>query len=134
MVNHFEHQVPKGTVQKIIKNRPKGFVIVCCVKTIGQIERWAKRAKPDYILYEPPELIGSSELSVATAKPESIKRAVEACGEVPLIVGAGVKSREDVEVSLKLGAMGVGLASGFVLSSEPKKVLEEIVNGFDGII
>lgn len=134
LINHSEKQKPRGTVLKIIGQKPEGFTIVCCVKSVGQIERWVAKAKPDYILYEPPELIGSSTESVATAAPKSIKNAVAAAGGVPLIVGAGVKSRKDVEVALKMGAMGVGLASGFVLSQNPKQVLEEIGAGFNGIL
>lgn len=133
MVNHFEHQISKGTALKIIKNKPSNFEIMCCAKTVGQIERWISGAKPDHILYEPPELIGSSTDSVAS-KPDSIKRAVEMAGEVPLMVGAGVKSSADVKVSLKMGAKSVGLASGFVLSKDPKRVLEDIASGFNGII
>lgn len=134
LVNHFEHQGKRGTIQKIIKNRPKGFEVACCVKSVGQIERWVAKAKPDYILYEPPELIGSNDKSVASENPKSIEKAVELSRGVPIMVGAGVKSRQDVEISLKLGAKAVGLASGLVLSENPKKVLEEIVAGFDVII
>lgn len=129
LLNHSEHQIPKGTVLKILKNKPTGFEIICCVKNVGQIESWVAKAKPDYILYEPPELIGSTTDSVAS-KPQSIKHAVEACGNIPLMVGAGVKSRQDVIISLKMGAKSVGLASGFVLSANPKAVLEDIVSGF----
>ena len=130
LINHFEHQIAKGTVLKIIKNKPTGFEIAGCVKSVGQIKEWAARAKPDYIFYEPPELIASKETSVATTKPDSIKKAVEDSGEIPLIVGAGVKSREDVEISLKMGAKAVGLASAFVLGKDPKGVLEGIASGF----
>jgi len=129
LLNHSEHQIPKGTVLKIIKNKPRGFEIMCCVKNVGQIESWVAKAKPDYILYEPPELIGSPTDSVAS-KPESIKKAVMLSGNIPLMVGAGVKNKQDVIVALKMGAKSVGLSSGFVLSQDPKSVLEDIVNGF----
>lgn len=130
LLNHSEHQIPKGTVLKILKNKPKDFEIMCCVKNVGQIESWVAKAKPDYILYEPPELIGSPTDSVAS-KPESIKKAVKLSGNIPLMVGAGVKNHQDVTISLKMGAKSVGLASGFVLSSDPKSVLEDIVSGFE---
>ncbi len=133
LINHFEHQVPKGKVLKIIQNKPKGFEIACCVKTVGQIEKWAAKSKADYIFFEPPELIGNSKESVAT-RPDSIKKAVELCGKIPLIVGAGIKSKEDVEISLKMGAKSVGLASSFVLSNKPKLTLETIAGGFNDII
>jgi len=129
LINHFEHQIPRGTVQKIIKNKPNGFEIMCCVKSLGQIEKWAVKAKPDWMFYEPPDLIGSSKESVAT-RPESIKNAVVLCGKIPLMVGAGIKSRKDVEVSLKMGAKAIGLASAWVLGPNPKELLESLAEGF----
>ncbi len=130
LLNHSEHQKPKGTVLKIIKSKPDGFELMCCVKSTGQIESWANAAKPDWILYEPPELIASKDKSVATEKPEVISNAAKLAKDCKLIVGAGVKSKKDVEVSLKMGAVGVGLSSAFVLSSNPKELLEEIADGF----
>lgn len=132
LLNHYECQIPKGKILKIIGNKPDGFKIMLCVKSLGQIEKWARNCKADYILYEPPELIASKEASVATAKSESIKKAVELAGSIPLIVGAGIKSKEDVEVSLKLGAVGVGLSSAFVLAKDPINVLNDIISGFGG--
>lgn len=129
LVNHYEHQVPKGKVMGIAKNRPEGFGLICCVKSTGQIERWARKTGVDFILFEPPELIGSSTDSVAS-KPESIKKSVDLAGTVPIMVGAGVKSKEDVLVSLKMGAKAVGLASNFVLAKDPKAVLLDIARGF----
>lgn len=129
LVNHSEHQLPRGEILQIIKAKPKGFKIVCCAKTLGQIEKWIAKAKPDYILYEPPELIASKDKSVATEKPELIKNAVSLCNGVPLIVGAGVKSKDDALISLKMGAKGVMLSSAFVLSENSKEVLGSIVNG-----
>lgn len=128
LLNHSENEKPKGTVQKIIKNKPKDFAIMTCAKSVGQID-WINRAKPDYILYEPPELIGSPTDSVAS-RPESIKKAVEKSTNCQLIVGAGVKSAKDVKVAIDLGAKGVGLASAFVLGKNPKEVLEDIAKGF----
>lgn len=133
LLNHSEHQIPQGTARKIIKNKPDNFSIVCCAKSIGQIKTWVAKAKPDYILYEPPELIASPTDSVAS-RPDSIKNALIACASVPLLVGAGIKSRLDVTTSLKMGARGVGLASAFVLSDDPQSLLQDIVSGFDAII
>lgn len=134
LINHSEHRIPKGKIAKIIKNKPKDFEIMCCVSSVGQIKQWTNKLKPDWILYEPPELIASPDKSVATENSEMIKAAVLATNSSKLLVGAGVKSREDVKISLKLGASGVGLSSAFVLNLEPKKVLEEIASAFDAII
>lgn len=134
LVNHSEQQLPRGTVQKIIKNKPEGFELMCCVKSIGQIERWVAKAKPDWILYEPPELIANKDKSIATEEPKIIKNAVEMAKGIKLIAGAGVKNKQDVEVSLKMGAKGVVLSSAVVLANNPKEVLEEIAKGFNVII
>ncbi|MFA6519069.1 MAG: triose-phosphate isomerase [Candidatus Shapirobacteria bacterium] len=130
LINHSERQIAKGTVLKILKNRPKGFEIMCCAKSRGQIEKWVDKAKPDWILFEPPELIASKDKSVATENPEMIKRVAELVKNSKLMVGAGVKNRKDVEISLKMGAKGVGLSSAFVLASNPREVLEEIAEGY----
>ncbi len=85
---------------------------------------------PDYIGYEPPELIASKDTSVAKAKPEIIKAVVDVIPEIPIIVGAGVKDQNDVRVSLQLGAKGVALASAVILAEDPKLVLIDLAKGF----
>lgn len=133
LINHSECRLKKGTVQKIIANKPENFKIVCCAHSLSQIS-WIKKSNPDYILYEPPELIASPDKSVASEKADSIKNAVALASPVPLIVGAGIKSTEDVRVSRSMGAIGVALASAFVLSDNPKELLIKLLAGFDDII
>ena len=133
LINHSEHRLKKGTIQKILANKPENFKIVCCAHSLGQIP-WIKKSNPDYILYEPPELIASPDKSVATEKADSIKNAVALASPIPLIVGAGIKSTEDVRVSCKMGAIGICLSSAFVLSENPKEFLIKLLEGFDDII
>lgn len=87
---------------------------------------------PDFVSYEPPELVGSKTTSVAEAQPEIIEKAVNIAHDarIPLIVGAGIKSREDVKVSVSLGADGVAVASDIVKSHDPKKETLELLEGF----
>jgi len=87
---------------------------------------------PTYASYEPPELIGSKEISVAQAHPDIISEAWEICKSagVPLIVGAGVHSRDDVKKSLELGAVGVALATDVVAAADPRAELMDLVEGF----
>src|SRR3990167_3945844 len=87
---------------------------------------------PNFVAYEPPELIGSTSVSVAQAQPEIISQAHEisnAAG-IPLIVGAGVHSQEDVRKSLELGAVGVAVATDIVKAEDPGKELLDLVEGF----
>ncbi|MFZ5365885.1 MAG: triose-phosphate isomerase [Patescibacteria group bacterium] len=134
LLNHAEHQIPPGTVKQIIKRAKgeerseKNFKVMVCCRTLGQAERLAK-LKPDFLAYEPPELIGSQEKSVASEKPEIIKKIVEMAG-IPVIVGAGIHSQEDVRISLKMGAKGILVSTDVVKALDQKKELEDLAKGF----
>ena len=130
ILNHSEHQIKPGTIKKILKKYPKKFKSVVCISSFGQTERWAKNIKPDMIAYEPKELIGNKEKSVATEKPEIIKKIVEKYPKIPILVGAGIHSKEDVIASLKLGAKGVLISSFIVKAKDPEKELTEIASVF----
>lgn len=136
LLNHSEHQIPPGTIKQVIKRRDqqfsnlaiKQFSIMVCCRTLGQARRLAK-LKPDFLAYEPPELIGG-DLAVSQAEPQIIERIVKAIPNIPIIVGAGIKSGKDVKRSLELGAKGVLVSSGIVLAKNPKKELEDLAKGF----
>ena len=130
LINHSEHRVKPGSIKKILKNWPKDFKSVVCISTLGQAQAWAKNIKPDMIAYEPRELIGSKDRSVATEKPEMIKKIVEKYSKIPVLVGAGIHSKEDVKISLKLGAKGVLISSFIVKAKDPEKELLEIASAF----
>jgi triosephosphate isomerase len=87
---------------------------------------------PTYVSYEPPEFIGSTTTSVAEAQPEIISKASEIAREfgLPLIVGAGIHSSNDVKTSLNLGAVGVAVATDIVKATDPKKELLDLTEGF----
>ena len=87
---------------------------------------------PTYLAYEPAELVGSSTVSVSTAKPEVIKEAAEVAklAGIPLIVGAGIRTADDVKKSLELGAVGFAVASSIVISSDPRTAILELIEGF----
>lgn len=139
ILNHAEHRIPPGTIKQVIKRirgagvvgkarEAGGFQVMVCCRTLGQVERLSK-LKPDFLAYEPPELIGG-EISVSQAKPEVIKRVVEKIPGLPIIVGAGIKSGQDVRKSLELGAVGVLVSSGIVLAKDQKEILSDLAEGF----
>lgn len=134
LINHSEHQLPPGTVKQIIarirnsqfvNSKINNFQSMVCCKTLGQMEKLVK-FKPDYIAYEIAELIGTKD-SIVEKAPKAIKHAVEICGEIPLIVGAGVHTKSDLDIAKKLGAKGVLISSAVVLAENPKKKLEELL-------
>jgi triosephosphate isomerase len=131
LLNHSEHQIPPGTVRQTLARCSKfnvqdsKFKVMVCCKTLGQMEKLVK-FEPDYLAYEIAELIGTTT-SICETVPRAIEHAVEICGQVPLIVGAGVHSKKDLKVARKLGAKGVLIASAVVLAKDPEKKLEELI-------
>lgn len=130
LLNHSEHKLTSGQLGEAI-NRAKHLDLTTTVLADSVAEaRAASLLYPDFVGYEPPELIASKETSVAKAKPSVIKDVVEGIPNTKVVVGAGVKDSEDVRVSLKLGAVGVVLASAVVKSDDPKKILLELAQAF----
>jgi len=129
LLNHSEHKMPleqlKETMTKI---GDMAFEVCLCADTSEEAKTMAELG-PDYVAYEPPELIGSTDKSVATEKPDVVEQVVKAMN-VPLLIGAGVKNAEDVRVGVKLGAKGVLLASGVVLAANPEEELRKLADGF----
>jgi triosephosphate isomerase len=128
LINHSEKRMPMEKIKVIVKRcRQLGFIAVVCAQDPDEVKKIAE-LKPNYIAYEPPELIGG-DISVSTAKPGVISESIQKAGGIPLIVGAGIKTAEDVRKSIKLGAVGVLAASGIVQSKDQEKALLEMVKG-----
>ena len=132
LVNHAECQMNWGEIEKTI-NRCKelGLTTVLCTADLASSEK-GSHLDPDMIAVEPPELIGG-DISVSTAKPEIISDTVEIVkkinSNISVLCGAGVKNQEDVSKAISLGSEGILLASGVVKSSEPRKVLLDLIKG-----
>ena len=132
LVNHAECQMNWEDIEATIgRCRELGLLTVLCTADAKATEKGA-HLNPDMLAVEPPELIGG-EISVSSAKPEVIRDSVSAVNqinpEIPVLCGAGVKDQADVSKALSLGSQGILLASGVVKSSEPRKVLIDLVQG-----
>lgn len=132
-LNHSEHKFDNfdslyTATEKAIAANLKTLVFA------GNLEELTKVSElgTTYVAYEPPEFIGSTTTSVASAQPEIIAKSAEIARSkgLPLIVGAGVHSMQDVKKSLELGAVGVAVATDIVKATDPKKELMDLVAGF----
>ena len=132
LVNHAECQMSWDEIEKTI-NRCKdlGLSTVLCTADLKSSEKGA-HLNPDMIAVEPPELIGG-DISVSTAKPEIISDTVKIVkkinSNISVLCGAGVKNQDDISKAISLGSQGILLASGVVKSSEPRKVLLDLIKG-----
>jgi len=130
ILNHSEHKLDFDVLASTVnKCKQAGLETLVFAASLEEAQKVAELS-PDWIGYEPPELIASKETSVARAKPEVIESVVKATPNIPILVGAGVKDKSDVEVSLRLGAKGVALSSALVLAQDQKQVLYDLLQGF----
>lgn len=128
LINHSEKRLQKEKIKKTVeKCRENNITTVVCAQTPEECEKYAN-FNPDYIAFEPPELIGG-DVSVSKSEPEVIEKAVEKTGEVSTLTGAGIKTREDVEKSIELGCEGVLVASGVIKSEDVEQEVLELCNG-----
>lgn len=132
-LNHSEHKFDnfdnlRAANEKAMSTNLKTLIFA------GDLEELKKVCglAPTYVAYEPSELVGSTTTSVAEAKPEIISQAAEIAKSfgLPLIVGAGIHSQEDVRKSVSLGAVGIAVATNIVKAEDPKKELLNLVGGF----
>lgn len=132
-LNHSEHKIiESGELQKsIVSAHAAGLQTLVFAADTTELQS-VLLSKPNYVSYEPPELVGSTSTSVSEAKPEIIKEAADLSNAVniPLIVGAGIHSAKDVSVAISLGAKGIAVATNIVKSPDPKQSLLELLTGF----
>lgn len=134
LINHSERPMaPEMAADAVVRCLEVGLKPVVCaasVEEIGEIKgRLGEDRGPDFYAYEPPELIGG-DVSVVEAEPGIVSEAVKISSPIPLLVGAGVHSSEDVEAALKLGAVGVLVSSDIVTAEDPVSEFRDIAEGF----
>lgn len=130
LINHSERRLKLEEIKKCVEiARKYGLISVCCSASVDESEKIAK-FNPDFIAYEPPELIGTG-IPVSQTKPEVVKKTVDVVKKInpgiKVLCGAGISKGEDVKKALELGTVGVIPASGIVKAEDPQKVLEDMV-------
>jgi triosephosphate isomerase (TIM) len=124
-LNHSEHRLDfkiiKATVARCKTLKLKTAIFAKDLKQAKKI----KKLKPDYLIIEPPELV-AGKTSVTKARPQLIKNIHKNLG-YKFIVGAGIKTNQDLVTAMTLGASGIALSSAITKSKNPKKKLKEIL-------
>ena len=118
----------KQTVERCSQLGLKTLVFASNLEELGIISSF----NPTLVAYEPPEFIGSTTASVTSAQPDIILKVVEIAKthNLPLIVGAGIHSKEDVKKSLELGATGIAVAKDILKAQNPREELLDLIEGF----
>jgi len=133
LLNHSEHPLNNRELVETIRMVRKVGLSTLIFASTPEVISEVKKLNPDYIAYEPPELIGAGVargVSIATAKPDTIPEAVKAARPIPLIIGAGIFQKEDITTGLNLGAAGAGVSSAIVTASQPTLVLDSLLSAY----
>ncbi len=130
MLNHSERRVRADEVDVVVKKAEKlGLVTVVCANT-PEVTAAMAALGPDMVAIEPPELIGTG-IPVSKAKPEvvlnSVKLVKKVNPSVKVLCGAGITTGDDVAAAIKLGTVGVLLASGVVKAKDWEKAIRDLV-------
>jgi len=131
LINHSEYNVSPDQIGKVIDMAQVHFpdYTVVCTPTYESTLELDQKFDPHKIAFEPPELIGG-DISVSTEQPDIIKKVVDISHERQILVGAGIKTLEDIKISLDLGAIGVLVASGVVKAEDPGAVVKDFLKAW----
>lgn len=125
-LNHSEHKVDFSVLKKTIKRCKKvGLKTMVFAENLRQAKN-IEKLNPDYLIFEPPELI-AGDVSVSKEEPDLIKKISKKL-KTKFLVGAGIKTKKDIEVALELGASGVAFSSVITKAKNPEKVLKGLLN------
>lgn len=128
ILNHAEHRMePEKLREAVERAKELKLKTIVCANT-PELSKQVAKFSPNYVAVEPPELIGGT-ISVSTARPEVITNSLKVVGKIPLLVGAGVKTKEDVRKGIELGASGVFVATAVMKALNPEKVVKELAEG-----
>jgi triosephosphate isomerase len=130
MVNHSERRVRADQIDVVVKRaRQLNLVTVVCTNT-PEVTAAMAALGPDMVAIEPPELIGTG-IPVSKAKPEVVTSSVDLVKKinpnVKVLCGAGITTGDDVAAALRLGTVGVLLASGVVKAKDWEKAILDLI-------
>lgn len=132
LISHSEYYLNIDDTLNTIEHAQKQHLITCvCARDNNRLEELKNNNIKGLVALEPPELIGG-DISVTSANPQIISEAKNILQDsnMELLVGAGIKSQEDVSKAIELGARGILVASGVVKSSDIEETLKDLLEGF----
>ena len=130
-LNHMENQLTLKELSIGIKEAKKLDIIsIACADSVEEARALAI-LKPDIILCEQHDLIGTG----ITSDENYIKSTIEAIKEIDnsilVMEGAGIRNGADVSRLISLGADGTGISSGLALSMNKEDLLKDLFIGLD---
>lgn len=129
LINHAERTLKLSDIRTAVERaRDAELLSMVCANTPLEAKAIAS-LKPDLMIPEPPELIGTGKAAVRAIKdfvPEAVKAVKDVDPSIIVIVGAGITYPRDAEQTIKMGADGTGGATFIIKAKDRKKTLIEM--------
>ncbi len=129
LLNHSEHQVKLSHIDHVVHRAATlGMETMVCADTPAAAAA-AAALSPTAVAIEPPELIGTG-IPVSRAKPEIVTNTVKMIQlvnpDIPVLTGAGITSGDDAAAAIRLGTVGVLVASAVMKAKDPEAKIREL--------
>ena len=129
LIHHSEKLLTDEEIVKSIEACKRNYLqSFLCVDSLEEARKFTVY-EPTFICFEDRDLIGG-DVSVASSNPHEIKEMADFL-EIPVLVGAGIKTSLDVKKSLSLGADGILVASAITKATDPVAKFKELLSGFN---
>jgi len=127
ILNHAEHPLSIASLASAI-GRADSLKIgtMVCADTISEAAAIA-HLKPNIIVAEPTELIGSGQRSTDEYVAMSTRAVKAVDPEILVLQGAGIRSAEDVYDVIRAGADATGTSSGVAKAKDPETMAIEMI-------
>ncbi|MEM3403652.1 MAG: triose-phosphate isomerase [Nitrososphaeria archaeon] len=133
-INHTERKLSLTKIEKTIRRAKEVDLISIVACDTPNAAGALAILKPDIIVPEPPDLIGTLR-SVAREQEsfaiQSVKITKKVNKDIYILLGGGVATEEDIIRIIELGADGTGAARAICESKDPFKLLTNLVGALE---
>ena len=127
MLNHCEKMVSLAALAATIRRADEvGLATIVCTDTSAESAAVA-RLKPNIIVAEPTDLIGSGKVSDMDYVKKSIQTVKEIDPDIFVLQGAGISSGADVYRVIFAGAEATGSSSGIINAPDRAAMVDEMI-------
>jgi triosephosphate isomerase len=128
MLNHCEKMVSLAALAATIRRADEvGLATIVCTDTSAESAAVA-RLKPNIIVAEPTDLIGSGKVSDMDYVKKSIQTVKEIDPDIFVLQGAGISSGADVYRVIFAGAEATGSSSGIINAPDRAEMVDEMIS------
>lgn len=127
MLNHAERPLTLAVLHAAMERaREVGLLSIVCADSIAEASA-ISRLRPDIVVVEPTELIGTgvtSDSALIAASTQAVKLVDP---DIQVLQGAGISTADDVYRTILAGADATGSSSAICKAADPAKMLREML-------